>query len=154
MVHKNAESVNIRFAHPRAWDSLPAERGLRRRYNPGGRGFAAPSPMTVVQARTFHSVTSPPVTYGSTLANASTDVPGRRGEEQHPQVHRIGECATQQQLAARHGFARVLDVRAAELRPAFEDVRHVCIEEEKVHVRLTRQTGLRMIVERNRTAAG
>jgi hypothetical protein len=35
----------------------------------------------------------------------------------------------------------VLDVRTAELRPAFEDVGHVCIEEEKVHGRRSPQTG-------------
>ena len=68
-------------------------------------------------------------------------VRGRRGEEQDTQVHWIGECSAEQELATRHGFARVLDVRTAELRPAFKDVRHVCIEEEKVHGRRSPRTG-------------
>jgi len=75
------------------------------------------------------------------LGERFNHVPGRRGEEENPQIHRIGECSAEQELATRHGFARVLDVRTAELRPAFKDVRHVCIEEEKVHGRRSPRTG-------------
>ena len=69
-----------------------------------------------------------------------------RGKQQHRPIYRVGECAGQQQLAARQRGSRVLEVRAAKLRPAFEDVGDIVIEEQEVHVRY-RQVGRRIIYE-------
>src|SRR5688572_22708567 len=70
MVHKNAETVNIFL--PALDVGIVTTGRLPVDYSPGGSGLAAPSPMTVVHGRTFHSLTRPEVTYGSTRANAST----------------------------------------------------------------------------------
>jgi len=70
MVHKNARAVKEKGSDL----FFPSQvTGVRRqvrknkldpfsRYTPGGSGLAASLPTTVVHARTFQPVTSPPVT--------------------------------------------------------------------------------------------
>ena len=61
------------------------------------------------------------------LANASTTSLDGAEKNRTPRSTGSASAPPEQELAARHRFARVFDVRTAELRPAFEDVRDVCM---------------------------
>ena len=112
MVHKNARTVNDCFG-----SSMTPGLRSRRLQSPGGRGWAAPSPTTVVQSRTFQSVTRPPVTYGSSFANC-LDHGLCEGAEKNSTAPSTGSAKAPPSSSSPRAMrcAGVFHVRAAELR--------------------------------------